>query len=215
MACVASCVACRLACCRDDDEQSLSEPHFAAFKAAWMGFDPHATGFILTKELLALIQQLPEPMGYGTRYRVSKQQLLRRVATLKLPVYAGNRVHFQDVTTRLAQRVFEMVALRKGEAFEVPPERPPRRSMSRKRRRSEESNSDGVNHRPATGFHADAYFAAMAIEHTWQRCKLHKLANQARQRQHHSTDGTGAPVQNPDEDHVESTDGIVPGIQDT
>jgi len=76
------------------------------FQARWGMYDGHATAFISTLDLLHLMQNMPEPWGFGKEVEATQFQVKQRIAKLDLPLYApGNAVFYYDLFFALTASV--------------------------------------------------------------------------------------------------------------
>jgi len=71
----------------DDDNMPLKEDQVEEFVEAWQKYDQDATHFITYQQLLLLIQELNEPLGFGPEYEARTAELERRIAELDIPLY--------------------------------------------------------------------------------------------------------------------------------
>lgn len=145
----------------EEESMRLSEEHFRAFADKWSEFDPKATCFIKTAQLFPFMQTLDEPMGFGEDYVASAEQLQGRIARLGLPIYEGNRVHFKDVASALAQRLFE-------ESAAIPENHKINKEWSKKYPPS----------RLKVGFDVQNYYAARSIQNGYHAFKFRRSIEQ-------------------------------------
>jgi len=105
----------------DEDSQRLNKDELERFAATWVQFDPECTLFISTAKLQSFLSVLPPPMGFGVTYQASAEEMVAFVASLRLPTYAGNFVHFSDVALACARRVIADAVRDRGGNFEEIP----------------------------------------------------------------------------------------------
>jgi Voltage-dependent L-type calcium channel, IQ-associated len=87
----------------------------------WGRFDPKATCFIQASQLRDFLHDLEAPWGFGKSSVVSEKTLLRKIKSLNLHVFSGNRVHFKDLLMALSAAVHRQEAARAGGSIELPP----------------------------------------------------------------------------------------------
>jgi hypothetical protein len=63
----------------DEENTPLKEEHVKSFVDVWQKYDPHATHFITYQSLLDLIQEIPEPLGFGQDYIARRTELEKRI----------------------------------------------------------------------------------------------------------------------------------------
>mmetsp|Transcript_37153 Transcript_37153/g.83235 ORF Transcript_37153/g.83235 Transcript_37153/m.83235 type:complete len:774 (-) Transcript_37153:345-2666(-) len=78
-------------------ETLFSQEAMEVFRQTWMKYDEDATCFIETTVLLAMVQALPEPWGFGYDVVASEKQLKKRIGQLDLPLYRESPEHSPSV----------------------------------------------------------------------------------------------------------------------
>jgi len=103
----------------DDSGMRLSDENFDHFRDGWVVHDPRGTGVVPSGSTYKLLQELPEPLGFGN-YDTTQKELQARLNQLKLKVTTDGHVRFHDMGQALAKRVFEESLREQGKEFEVP-----------------------------------------------------------------------------------------------
>ncbi|XP_066274287.1 sodium channel protein type 4 subunit alpha-like isoform X2 [Branchiostoma lanceolatum] len=80
------------------EEDGITEDDFEMFYSVWERYDPYATQFIYYHQLSDFCDNLDEPL------RIPKPNTIK-IASLNLPVRAGDRIHCIDVLESLTRRV--------------------------------------------------------------------------------------------------------------
>ena len=85
------------------EDRAISPYHFELFGLAWSEFDPEATQSIHHSKLLALLNRVPQPLGFegAELTRKAKQDVIRGFG---LPLHVGGRLHYQEVVEAAAFR---------------------------------------------------------------------------------------------------------------
>ncbi len=103
----------------DDSGMRLSDENFDHFRDGWVAHDPRGSGIVPSGAVYKLLQELPEPLGFGN-YHATQKELQARLNQLKLKVSSDGHVRFHDMGQALAKRVFEESLREQGKKFEVP-----------------------------------------------------------------------------------------------
>jgi hypothetical protein len=80
-----------------------SEDSLHQFRDAWSFFDPEATRYIDSTDLLSLLKHIQPPLGLGAEG--TPIDLYRFVKTISIPVHEGGKLHFSEVLFALVQNV--------------------------------------------------------------------------------------------------------------
>lgn len=105
----------------EPEEEQLSEEHLHQFMKQWIKYDPNDNRSITVTKLRALLQDLDRPMGYGTEYVASEDEITSLIKQLHIPVYVNNQrepiVLFMDTAHALAGMVHDRMAKKKGKSL--------------------------------------------------------------------------------------------------
>jgi len=86
------------------DNSDVTLRDIEAFRTVWLRYDEKGSFVVSSQNLLAILQQLPQPLGVGDRTR-SRADLLALLAELNIPDHGGY-IHFNETLTALSQRAF-------------------------------------------------------------------------------------------------------------
>lgn len=103
----------------DDTGMRLTDEQFDQFREVWVLYDPQGVGEVPSTSITKMLQQLPEPLGFGA-YEASDTELQARMHQLDLRVTANGMAKFHDMGQALAKRVFEETLRGQGKEFTVP-----------------------------------------------------------------------------------------------
>ncbi|TMW68744.1 hypothetical protein Poli38472_006212 [Pythium oligandrum] len=87
----------------------LLPQHYENFVATWSVYDPEATGLLEWHLLPKLLQDLDEPLGFGSDYEASMKEMKTYIQFLDFGVYNGNKVFMYDVARKLGKFVLDVV----------------------------------------------------------------------------------------------------------
>merc|ERR1719446_1671875 len=90
------------------DTRKVTMEDIEHFRDVWRTYDPKGTFVVRSHNMLAILQQLPPPLGiHGKQPGLSRPDMLKLLADLDIPDHKGF-MHFTEVLTALS--AFQMGA---------------------------------------------------------------------------------------------------------
>ena len=87
------------------EARSVTMTDIEEFRLVWLRYDPKGTLVVPSHNLLAMVQELPPPLGvHGQNPPFTRKGMLDFLGSLQIPDHRGN-VHFTEVLTALSNRV--------------------------------------------------------------------------------------------------------------
>jgi len=87
------------------ENKAVTVEHIEEFREVWLHYDPKGTFVVPSHNLLAILQQLRQPLGIANRTpALSRAQMLQFLGELDIPDHGGS-IHFLEALTALSHAV--------------------------------------------------------------------------------------------------------------